>query len=117
MSRHDVDVLVLGGGPVGLSAALLLDRLGVQTLLVERSPCVSDHPRAAVVNTRTMELFRQWGLDTDVKRLGSSIEQLATIRWVTRLGDRELGRLDMVGSAEKLMRMTAQAPVLPANGA
>jgi putative polyketide hydroxylase len=108
------DILVVGGGPVGLSAALILGRLGVDVTLIERSEQVSPHPRAAVVNTRTMELFRQWGLDGDIRRLGSSIAELATIRWVTRIAGEELGRLDMVDTAEALMRMTRQSPVIPA---
>ena len=32
----EVDVLIVGGGPVGLTARALLERWGVQTLLVEK---------------------------------------------------------------------------------
>ena len=56
-----VPVLIVGSGPAGLSAAVLLADLGVRTLLVERNPSTTDHPRAHVVNTRSMEIFRVVG--------------------------------------------------------
>ena len=40
----DVDVVVVGGGPVGLTAAAQLGRLGVDTLLLERRDGVSPIP-------------------------------------------------------------------------
>ena len=66
----EVPVLIVGGGPVGLSAALLLARHGVQSLLVERHPTTSRLPKARLVNTRTMEVFRQCGIESEVQRAG-----------------------------------------------
>ncbi len=60
--HHDVDVVVVGAGPTGLTLALCLARRGVRAAVVERRPGPSDHPRAHYVNTRTMELFAQWGV-------------------------------------------------------
>jgi 2-polyprenyl-6-methoxyphenol hydroxylase-like FAD-dependent oxidoreductase len=37
-STHDVDVLVVGAGPVGLMLAIDLGRRGVRTLLIEKDP-------------------------------------------------------------------------------
>lgn len=37
---HDVDVLVIGGGPAGVGAALAASRLGMQTLVVEQFNCL-----------------------------------------------------------------------------
>lgn len=34
--KHEVDVLVVGGGPAGVAAAVCASRMGVETLLVER---------------------------------------------------------------------------------
>ncbi|GGS79237.1 FAD-dependent oxidoreductase [Nonomuraea spiralis] len=58
----EVEVLVVGGGPVGLTARALLDRWGVRVLLVERHPEPSPFPRARLVNVRSMEIFRRLGL-------------------------------------------------------
>lgn len=37
--RYKCDVLVIGGGPAGLSAALAAARSGVDTMLIERYGC------------------------------------------------------------------------------
>ncbi len=55
-------VLIVGGGPVGLTARALLERWGVRTLLVEKRRELSPFPRSRLVNVRSMEIFRQLGL-------------------------------------------------------
>lgn len=55
-------VLVVGGGLVGLSAALFLAWRGVPTVLVERHAGSSPHPRAIGYTPRSMELLRAAGL-------------------------------------------------------
>jgi 2-polyprenyl-6-methoxyphenol hydroxylase-like FAD-dependent oxidoreductase len=55
-------VLVVGGGLAGLSAATFLAWRGVPTVLVEKHPGSSPHPRAIGFTTRTLELFRAVGL-------------------------------------------------------
>ncbi|MBF6174567.1 FAD-dependent monooxygenase [Nocardia blacklockiae] len=59
---HAPRVLIVGGGLVGLSAALFLQRHGVAAVLVERRATTSPQPKARRINIRTMELFRQTGL-------------------------------------------------------
>lgn len=56
-------VLVAGGGIVGLSAASFLAARGTPVLLAERRPSALPHPRARVINPRTVELYRQIGLE------------------------------------------------------
>lgn len=67
------EVLIVGGGVVGLSAALFLRQHGVETLLVERHPTTSIHPRARGVNGRTMELMRELGLDRAIAEAGAQL--------------------------------------------
>ena len=95
MSAHDVPVLIVGGGPVGLAASICLAEHGVASMLVEQHATTTDHPRATVVNTRTYELFRQWGIEDDVRRGGLPVEKSRFIVWATSLTGWELGRLDL----------------------
>ncbi|WP_381555324.1 FAD-dependent monooxygenase [Streptomyces eurythermus] len=55
-------VLIVGGGPVGLTARALLARWGVPALLVDRRRELSPFPRSRLVNVRSMEIFRGLGL-------------------------------------------------------
>jgi len=68
---HDVrvQVLVVGGGPVGLSMAIFLRRHGVDTLLVEKRSGTSFLPRAPGLQARTMELFRAAGFSDEIRAL------------------------------------------------
>ena len=74
MDEHiSVPVLIVGGGIVGLSASLFLSHLGIRSLLVERHVGTSIHPRSRGFNGRTMELYRQLGLDGPIRDAGSDI--------------------------------------------
>jgi 2-polyprenyl-6-methoxyphenol hydroxylase-like FAD-dependent oxidoreductase len=63
----EVDVLIVGGGPVGLTARALLERWGVRALLVEKYRELSPFPRSRLINVRTMEIYRQLGLATKIR--------------------------------------------------
>jgi len=62
-------VLIVGGGPVGLSTAMFLSRHGIQPLLVEKRTGTSLLPRAPGLQARTMELFRAAGVAPQVRAL------------------------------------------------
>jgi putative polyketide hydroxylase len=61
------DILVIGAGPAGLATAITAVRNGASVLLVERHPGTSIFPRATGVTTRTMEIFRSWGVDDRIR--------------------------------------------------
>ena len=73
MTQEHIPVLIVGGGIVGLSASLFLSRQGIASLLVERHPGTSIHPRARGVNARTMELYRELGLEEAIRVAGTEL--------------------------------------------
>jgi 2-polyprenyl-6-methoxyphenol hydroxylase-like FAD-dependent oxidoreductase len=66
MSDEGVPVLIVGGSLVGLTTAMLLGHHGVPSLSVERHAGTAIHPRAGHFQLRTMEVFRQLGLEDRV---------------------------------------------------
>ncbi len=58
----DADVVLVGAGPIGLTAANVLGSLGVKALLVERNDFSSDLPRALVVDDEYMRLLDNLGI-------------------------------------------------------
>ncbi len=55
-------VLIVGGGIVGLSTSLFLSWRGISSLLVERHPGTAIHPRIPALAQPTMEMFRSVGI-------------------------------------------------------
>ena len=86
----EVPVLISGGGPVGLTASLLLSRHGVRSLLVERHPSTALTPKARGINARTMEVFRQCGIDAAIREAGLAEGRLGLIVWTETLAGREI---------------------------
>jgi putative polyketide hydroxylase len=66
MTDDCTPVLVVGGGLAGLSAAVFLAWRGVPTVVVERHPGSSAHPRAIGYTQRTLELYRAVGLNAQI---------------------------------------------------
>jgi len=94
MQSSEVPVLVVGAGPVGLSAALLLAGQGVGTLVVDRRDGPHRAPQAHVVNPRTLEICRAAGIDmTRLRACATRREDGAHVVWMTKLAGEELGRL------------------------
>lgn len=88
----EVPVLIVGGGPVGLTTPILLSRLGVASRLVERHPSTAFHPKARNINMRTMEVFRQCGVEDAVRAAGLAIERTVYVIWAESLAGREIER-------------------------
>jgi putative polyketide hydroxylase len=63
-------VLIVGGGPVGLTLSILLSEQGVDHILVEAHAGISRHPKARGVSARSMEIFRRCGLEESIRRAG-----------------------------------------------
>lgn len=58
----EVEVVVCGGGPVGLALTYLLGRAGVRVAMFERRASTTTLPKGQYVHASTAEFFKQWGV-------------------------------------------------------
>jgi 2-polyprenyl-6-methoxyphenol hydroxylase-like FAD-dependent oxidoreductase len=96
MPEERTSVLIVGGGPVGLSTAMFLSHLGVRPIVVERRGGLSTVPRATGLHARTIELFREVGLEPRVAELG--MEMVGAGRSLDRVRARRATPTVMLGA-------------------
>ena len=92
----EVPVLIVGGGPAGLTASLLLSRYGVDSLLIDKRIGDSSAPRARGVHARAMEIMRTCGVEPDLRAVELPITPGA--QWQTNLAGPPI-REDVPGAA------------------
>jgi len=69
MQTNDVDaqVLIIGGGPVGMGLAIELGQRGVRCTVVERYEQPQPIPKGQNLTQRTMEHFHAWGAEKELR--------------------------------------------------
>jgi len=90
----DTQVLIAGGGPVGLITALELNKQGIKAILVEKNPTTTQHPKMDITNGRSMELFRRWGVDKKLRAVAVPEDHGFNVIWVSNLAGHELARFN-----------------------
>ena len=75
-----VPILIVGAGPAGLTSSILLSRMGFRSLVVERHASTSIHPKATGISTRSMELFRSWGIERRIRELEIPVDFSSSVR-------------------------------------
>ncbi len=87
------EVLVVGGRPIGLAAAIELGLPGIRVLLIERDTRIGAAPRAKTTNARTRTHMRRWGIaDRLTEEVPFGIDYPNNMVFVTRLAAHELAR-------------------------
>jgi putative polyketide hydroxylase len=104
------EVLIIGAGPVGLSAALALGRAGIRCLVLERRDEFSRYPKANGVHARTMEIFREWGVVKPIRDLTAGMPDEVTIGWMTRLNGIEIGQMSVSDADDTARLFDQQSP-------
>jgi len=99
---YDADVIIVGAGPVGITAAMDLDARGVPVILVEERrflepPSVKCNHVAA----RTMEQFRRLGVAAQVRAAGLPADYPHDVAFRTALTGRELARIPIPPSRDR----------------
>ncbi len=109
----ETDVLIVGGGPVGLAMALELRYQGIDCILVEESDGVISHPKVGTVGPRSMELCRRWGIAQQLRDAGWPYDHPLDIAWVTTVGGHEIYRLHFPSAGERPLPVYTPEPEHP----
>jgi 2-polyprenyl-6-methoxyphenol hydroxylase-like FAD-dependent oxidoreductase len=91
MRSATIPVAIAGGGPVGFALALGLARHGVRSIVFEKGAAPAPYARAGVVLSRTVEIFRSWGL---LDAIGAEALRPDALYVCDARDDAELVRLD-----------------------
>lgn len=92
------DVLIVGSGPAGGSAALFLSALGVPNIMITKYRWTANTPRAHITNQRTMEIFRDLGIEEQVLADATPHELVGDTVFCTSIAGEEIGRIRTWGT-------------------
>src|SRR6476646_10488681 len=87
------DVLIVGSGPAGSSAALFLSTLGVDNVMITKYRWTANTPRSHITNQRTMEIFRDLGIEDQVLADATPHELIGDTVFCTSIAGEEIGRI------------------------
>ena len=68
--QTDIDVLIVGAGPTGLTLACLLARYGVKFRIIDKKKSTTTRSKALGIQARTLELFEQLDLTEKILAIG-----------------------------------------------
>jgi 2-polyprenyl-6-methoxyphenol hydroxylase-like FAD-dependent oxidoreductase len=66
-TQPDYEVIIAGGGPVGMGLAIELGQRGIRVLVVERYPTPQPVPKGQNLTQRTTESFHFWGCEPQLR--------------------------------------------------
>ncbi|KAG8156772.1 hypothetical protein KVR01_013377 [Diaporthe batatas] len=87
-------VAIIGGGPVGLSASILLSLRNIPHVLLERHAGTSIHPKACGINQRTTEIFQLMGVYDQIRAVACPDDVKSRTAWYTSLGNQDGNAVD-----------------------
>lgn len=86
----ETDILIVGGGPVGMFAAFRLAKLGQSCVVIEKNTYTTVHPKMEYCNHRSMEIYRRTGLIEHLKPLGIPETYRFSESFTDGLGDKNV---------------------------
>ncbi|MET9788999.1 FAD-dependent oxidoreductase [Streptomyces canus] len=94
----ETDVLIVGSGPAGASAALFLSTLGVDNMVITKYRWTANTPRAHITNQRAMEIFRDMGIEDQVLADATPHHLVGDTVFCTSIAGEEIGRIHTWGT-------------------
>ncbi|HEX4092901.1 MAG TPA: FAD-dependent monooxygenase [Trebonia sp.] len=95
----ETDVLIVGSGPAGGAAALCLSTLGIANIMITKYRWTANTPRAHITNQRTMEIFRDLGIEDQVLADASPHDIIGDTVFCTSIAGEEIGRIRTWGTS------------------
>ncbi|MBB2947080.1 2,4-dichlorophenol 6-monooxygenase [Actinoplanes lutulentus] len=93
MAEISTDVVIVGSGPAGAAAALLLSTLGIPNVMITKYRWTANTPRAHITNQRAMEVFRDAGIEEQVLADATPHELMGDTVFCTAIAGEEIGRI------------------------
>jgi 2-polyprenyl-6-methoxyphenol hydroxylase-like FAD-dependent oxidoreductase len=101
--KVDTPVLIVGGGPVGMTMALSLAKRGIASYLVElRSAETLPDVKCNHISARSMELFRSLGISQDLRAAGLPDDYPHDVSYRTSTLGEEIARIHIPGRSTRL---------------
>lgn len=110
MQTVSTEVLVVGAGPAGLAASAFLAQAGIRVIALSRHPGTAPQPRASFTNQRTMEVFRDLGIEDDVRRVSTPALGMGHNVMATGFIGEEIFRFRTYGTGERLTDYSLASP-------
>src|SRR3954454_8940854 len=96
----DTDVVVVGLGPAGATAALALATYGVRVYAMTMFPWVANSPRAHITKQRAAEVLRDLGVEEEARKYATPWAQMGDTLFTTSLAGEEIVRLQTWGTGD-----------------
>ncbi len=101
MKNTTTEVLIVGGGPVGMAMAAELRYQGIDCILLEKTDGVVRDPKVSTVGYRSMEFCRRWGISKQIRNAGWDENHTLDVAWVTTVGGHEIFRVNLPSYADR----------------
>lgn len=99
-TSYDTDVVIVGLGPAGGTAALALASYGIRVHAVSMFPWVANSPRAHITNQRAVEVLRDLGVEDEARNYATPWDQMGDTLFTTSLAGEEIVRMQTWGTGD-----------------
>ncbi|MGI5219165.1 FAD-dependent monooxygenase [Nocardia sp. CA-290969] len=97
---YDTDVVIVGLGPAGGTAAIALATYGIRVHAVSMFPWVANSPRAHITNQRAVEVLRDLGVEDEARKYATPWDQMGDTLFTTSLAGEEIVRMQTWGTGD-----------------